>query len=268
MFISNKKGKVAILTHSPSISIVVPALNEEDNIKAAVNSVLLALNDANVKGEIIIINDGSTDNTGRIAEEMKQSDKRISVIHHSTPMGMGYSFWDGVSKANNEVVTIFGGDNEGVPSEYFLYLHLFKYVDIVVPFFTNAQRSALRVVISRVYSIAVKILLGLKVHHSTSPVLYRRSILNDINLRSHGFCYQPELLCKTIRRGYLYAEVPFFTLSRVSGKSSIFRLKSILNIVYDFSIIFLDRLFSKKQEELDPSSATVCRRKKVEKLLG
>lgn len=251
-----------------SISIIIPALNEEDSLRAAVNSAVSALDDANVEGEIIIINDGSTDNTGAIAEEVKKPDKRISVIHHNTPMGMGYSFLDGVSKANNEVVTIFGGDNEGIPSEYFLYLPLFEYVDIVVPFFINAQRSIFRTLISKTYLFVAKTLLGLNLHQLTSPVLYRRSILNGINLSGHGFSYQTELLFKTIRRGYLYAEVPFFTRGRASGKSSAFRLKNILNIIYAIMVMFFNRLFSKKQEWPHSSSATARRIAKVEKLLG
>lgn len=251
-----------------SISIIIPALNEEGSLRSAVNSTISALDNANVEGEIIIINDGSCDNTGAIADQMKKSEKRISVIHHGTTMGMGYSFWDGVSKAKNEVVTIFGGDNEGIPSEYFLYLPLFEHVDIVVPFFINAQRSISRTLISKAYLFAVKTLLGLSLHQVTSPVLYRRSILGGINLGGCGFSYQAELLFKTIRRGYLYAEVPFFTRGRASGKSNAFRLKNILNTIYAVMTMFFYRLFSKEQEGLNPASSTARRIAKVEKLPG
>ena len=245
----------------------MPALNEEGNIKAAVESTLRALDEANVSGELIVINDGSTDNTGDIAEELGRKDKRIFVVHHDTPKGIGYSFWDGVSRANNEAVVLYPGDNEMLPAEMLLYLRELSNVDIVVPFMVNeVVRSPFRRLISGIYTFIIRTLFGLKVHHSNGTVLYRRSILKDIKLKSHGFFFQTELLCKTIRHGYLYAEVPYYTRPRASGKSKAFSIKSILNLSINMSKLLAELLFSEQPKEIDPSSATAFRRKKAEQI--
>lgn len=251
-----------------SITIVMPALNEEGNIKAAVESTIKALDESNVNGELIIVNDGSTDNTGNVAEELCRKDRRISVIHHDMPKGIGYSFWDGVSKAKNEAVVLYPGDNEMLPAEMLLYLHELSNVDIVVPFIINESvRSKFRRLVSGIYAFLIRTLLGLKVHHSNGLVLYRRSILKDIKLKSHGFFYQTELLCKTIRRGYLYAEVPYYTRPRASGKSKAFSIKNILNLSINMGRLLADLLFSEQPKELDPFSTTVLRKKRVEQIL-
>ncbi len=251
-----------------NITIVMPALNEEGNIKAAVECTIRALDEANVNGELIIVNDGSTDNTGNIAEELRKTDKRIFVIHHDTPKGIGYSFWEGVSRANNEAVVLYPGDNEMLPAEMLLYLHELSNVDIVVPFIVNETvRSPFRRLMSGIYTFMIRILFGLNVHHSNGLVLYRRSILKDIKLKSHGFFYQTELLCKTVRRGYLYAEVPYYTRPRASGKSKAFSIKSILNLSLNMSRLLAELLFSEQPKELDASSVTAFRRKKLERIL-
>ena len=74
----------------------MPALNEEKNIKAAINATLDSLDNFNITGELVIVNDGSSDKTGAIVQEYANTEKRISTIHHDHPKGIGVSFWDGL----------------------------------------------------------------------------------------------------------------------------------------------------------------------------
>ena len=77
----------------------MPALNEERNILPAIQSTLKAFGDLTIKGEIIVVNDGSTDHTEALIQEMMVQDSRVRMLKHEKPEGIGASFWDGVQDA-------------------------------------------------------------------------------------------------------------------------------------------------------------------------
>ena len=104
---------------SNKLSIIMPALNEEKNIAAAVGSTLRAFGDCDIDGDIIVVNDGSTDGTRAIVEKAMRDDDRVSLINHDRPQGIGASFWEGVDRAGGEAVCLMPGDNENDPWEIF-----------------------------------------------------------------------------------------------------------------------------------------------------
>ncbi len=254
---------------SPSISIIMPSLNEENNIENTIIDTITALDKEGMTGEIIIVNDGSTDKTGEIAERLSKTDSRISVIRHTSPLGIGRSFMDGVLKAKHDSVVMYPGDNEMLPGEMLLYLDELRSVDIIVPYIVNtASRSVLRRMISGAYSLFVRFAFNLNVHHSNGTVVYRRCILNGIKLRSNGFLYQTELLAKTIHRGYLYAEVPYFIRPRMAGKSKSSSLKGVVGVIIQLGALAMDIYFSNTEAGIAPDSATANRKLRVEALLA
>ncbi|MDD4955783.1 MAG: glycosyltransferase family 2 protein, partial [Candidatus Omnitrophica bacterium] len=111
------------------ISVIMPALNEEKNISPAIGNTLKAFDDFKINGEVVVINDGSTDKTEEIILELSKKDKRISLIKHTVPQGIGASFWDGVGSAKGDAVVMLPGDNENDPWETFRYASLLNHVD-------------------------------------------------------------------------------------------------------------------------------------------
>lgn len=211
----------------PSLSVVMPALNEEDNIISAIDRTLSALDHFKISGEIIVVNDGSTDRTSSLIQDKASRDGRVRMLVHKTPQGIGASFWDGVQEARGEVVTMFPGDDENDPVEALRYFHLLDNVDIVVPFICNKGiRSRRRERLSSIYTSIVNLTFGTRLNYTNGTVLYRKSILSGLELKSRGFFYQTELLIKTIKRGYLFAEVPNLLRTRTSGTSKAISLKS------------------------------------------
>jgi glycosyltransferase involved in cell wall biosynthesis len=96
--------------------------------------VLKAFDDLHIKGKLIVVNDGSTDKRGQIIDEFMNRDHRISKINHERPAGVGRSYWEGVQKAEGEVVCYTPGDNGNDSKEILRYLNLLENVDFVVPF--------------------------------------------------------------------------------------------------------------------------------------
>ena len=124
------------------ISIIVPALNEEKNIRAAIVNVLDGLTGFGVKGEVIVVNDGSVDKTEELVMREMEKNSQIMMVKHDRPLGIGASFWDGVDHANGDIVVMLPGDNENDSREIFRYLELLEQVDIVIPFNFGKQKGS------------------------------------------------------------------------------------------------------------------------------
>src|SRR4030067_1520895 len=93
------------------LSVIIPALNEEKNIGEAIRSTLSAFRKYRITGNIIVINDGSTDNTESIVRNIMKRDKRVKFISHSKPMGIGYSFFEGARRSKKNKGVMFPRHN-------------------------------------------------------------------------------------------------------------------------------------------------------------
>lgn len=243
----------------------MPSLNEEKNLEAAVQNVFLSCERLGVSGEIVIVNDGSTDNTGKLAEELKAKHSFIQAVHHDRPQGIGGSFWDGVRIARGEAVVMIPGDGENDAAEILRYLPLMEQVDMVVPYVFNRQvRSPARRMLSNLYRGIINLSFGTTLNYMNGTVLYRKSILEGLELKAKGFFYQTELLIKCIRNGYLYAEVPYALLQRATGRSKATSLKSLKNVTKAYFSLLRDvYLDGKAERSIAQGSRTAARWKET-----
>ncbi len=218
-----------------TLSVIMPALNEERNIKDSITSTLNAFKKHAIMGDIIIINDGSRDNTGKIVEKIMAKNKLIRLINHEKPKGIGYSFLDGVKNSNKDIVVMFPGDNENDPDDTLNFIDLMEKVDVLVPFIHNVEvRNRTRRTISSLYRFIINMSFGISLNYTNGTVFYRKCIFDNIELKSFGFFYQAELLIKLIRKGYLFAEVPNFLNKRSSEKSKAITLKSLFKVIKSY----------------------------------
>jgi len=213
-------------------SIIMPALNEEQNIRAAVENTLQAFDDFEVDGEVIVINDGSTDRTPAIVSAIMARDRRVRVIHHERPQGIGAAFWDGVEQAKGNIVSMFPGDNENDPWEALRYYKLLEHVDIVIPFAFNKEvRSVFRNLLSYIFRQIINRTFFVNFNYTNGTIFYRKSILEKIPQRSTGFFFQTDILIRTVKRGYLFAEVPYRLGVRPHGVSKAVSFPSLVNVI-------------------------------------
>jgi glycosyltransferase involved in cell wall biosynthesis len=248
----------------PSISVVMPCLNEECNVEAAARAVLKAFDRRGVAGELIIVNDGSTDRTQQVAEAIGAQDSRVRVFRHEIRQGIGVSFFDGVRLAQKECVVYMPGDNENDPDDALTYLHLANDVDIIVPFIYNVEiRSKWRRIVSSVFRFIVNMSFGTNLNYTNGTTIYRTAIVRQVELSTNGFFYQAELLVKLIRRGYLYAETPHFLANRSTGVTKALSLRSVREVTRSYVRMVLEihilRSAGATGLPLDPGSATYRR---------
>ncbi len=214
-----------------NITVIMPALNEGKNIPVVIDNTLKALEDFNIKGEIIVVDDGSADNTKGVVDTLIKKDNRVRMISHQVPQGVGASFWDGVDNANGNIIVMIPGDNENNPREILRYYRLLDHVDIVIPFiFNKGARSLFRNALSFFYRFIINSTFFVNLNYTNGTVLYRKSILKELNYRSNGFFFQTDILIRTIKEGYLFAEVPYRIGLRKEGISKAVSFPSLLQV--------------------------------------
>jgi len=242
----------------------MPALNEELSLPHAVANVLQVFERFSLEGELIIVNDGSSDRTGEVAVELAGRFSCISVLHHSTPQGIGAAFRDGLHAACGELVVYIPGDGEIDAAEILRYITLMTDVDLVVPYVQNPEvRRWSRRFLSSCYSRIMCLTFAVALKYLNGTVMYRRAILEGITIRNSGFFYQAELLIKTIRRNYLYVEVPYLQQRRIDGRSKSVTFKSLLPVIKGYFNL-IDELYLHGNEHfvVAPSSVTARKRQK------
>lgn len=250
----------------PSLSVVMPCLNEQENVASAIQSTLAAFDRHGIEGEIVVINDGSSDGTADVVRTFAERHSNIRLIEHARPLGIGASFRDGVHNARNDYVTMFPGDDENDPDDALSCYYLTRDVDIIVPFIHNVEvRSIGRRLISSLYRFIINISFGMNLNYTNGTVIYNRAILDDVTLKASGFFYQAELLIKVIRAGYLYAETPHFLSRRGSGKTKALSLKSFLEVTRCYLglvwAVHVLRRAGFADKPIDPRSATYRRKR-------
>lgn len=150
-----------------TLSIIMPALNEEDNILQAIENSLTSMKKFNISGDIIVVNDGSIDNTKKIVEDLIKKYDSVQLINHEKPMGIGYSFMDGIKFSTKDFVVMFPGDNENNPDSALEFFYLSNNVDVIIPFIANIEvRNRFRRVLSNVYRFIINLSFGINKRNS------------------------------------------------------------------------------------------------------
>jgi len=232
------------------VSIIMPALNEQDNIGLAVKNALSAFDESGINAEVIVINDGSRDKTEEIVRAFIAKDKRVRLIRHDQPQGIGASFWNGVDDAQGGVVVLLPGDNEVDPWEILRYFKLLEHVDIVIPFVFNKQvRSLFRNALSFIYRFIINTTFLVNFNYTNGTILYRKAILKELEFRSTSFFFQTDILVRTVKKGYLFAEVPYRLGIRREGISTAVSFPSLLKVMRGYLRLVNDFHFTRSIKE-------------------
>jgi glycosyltransferase involved in cell wall biosynthesis len=212
------------------ISIIVPALDEEKSLQTAINDVtdqLIGRDDY----EILIFNDGSTDSTGKIADELSAVNPNIKVIHHQMPQNLGSCFYEGVTLARGEYATMLPGDGETDPRTIKNLFNSIGSADIITTYTVNKEvRSWKRRLLSAVYTFLINLLFHLNLKYFNGPSIIKVELLKKLPTISPGFSYMSEILVRLIKGGYNYKEIEMYIKPAKERKSRAFRLKNFKQV--------------------------------------
>jgi glycosyltransferase involved in cell wall biosynthesis len=204
-----------------SISVFFPCYNEQDNINRTVERALAVLQQLGADFEIIIVDDGSSDATGQIADEIVSRDSRVKVVHHPTNLGYGGALQSGFRAATKHLVFYTDGDGQFDMDEMPPLLPLMSEYDIVTCYRLNRQDSLVRKINAWCWTKLVCFLFGMKVRDVDCAFkLYKREIFDNIRMSSSGALIDAEILARAVRRGYRLTQRGVHHYPRVAGKQS------------------------------------------------
>jgi glycosyltransferase involved in cell wall biosynthesis len=186
-----------------AISVFFPCYNEQQNVSRTVENALGVLETLDADFEIIIVDDGSTDKTGQIADGLAEKESRIRVVHHPRNLGYGAALQSGFKAAQKELVFYTDGDGQFDMNEMPPLVPLMEQYDIVSCYRLNRRDSLIRKINAWCWTKLVCLLFGLRLRDIDCAFkLYRRDIFDHIELSSTGALIDAEILARAARRGY------------------------------------------------------------------
>jgi len=215
-----------------SLSIVIPALNEEPLIEKTVTEILPVARQVFDEFEILLVNDGSTDRTPQIMDELANANPEVRVIHHSQPRGVGLAFWEGIDQARYENLTLIPGDNAFNINGLKEMFAAVGSAQLIVTYRQNAThaRTALRIFLSKSFRLFVILLSGFKLRDFYSAEVYPVQMARKVKFRSNGYTYQIDTLVALLRSGVSYIEVPASLNLRESSNSQVLKWKTVREV--------------------------------------
>ena len=206
-----------------SISVFFPVLNEEGTVAKLTEDLLEVLAANFKKHEVIIVDDGSTDRTGQIADELcRRNDGSVRVIHHEKSMGYGNALKAGFDAARYELVFFTDGDYQFDMNDLNRALPYIEENDIVVGYRQDRKDNKHRIWLSRGYNLLVRLLFGLKLKDIDSSFkLFKRTALDRIKVEADGYFIDTEIMVKAKRQGLRIRELGVRHLPREFGKSKV-----------------------------------------------
>ena len=212
-----------------SLSIFFPCHNEQDNINHVTEEALQVARSTTTDFEIIIVNDGSTDRTAEIADELSALHPEVRVIHHPTNLGYGGALQSGFRAATKEWIFYTDGDGQFDIQEISKLLPLRGPQVIVSAFRLRRCDSAIRKLNAWSWCQLVNASFGLGLRDIDCAFkLYPANLFEQIELRSMGALIDTEIRAKAARLGYHIKQVGVGHLPRRAGRQSGASLKVII----------------------------------------
>jgi dolichol-phosphate mannosyltransferase len=213
------------------VVMVVPTYNEADNLAWIVGRLRSAVPDV----DVLVVDDGSPDGTGAIADALAAEDPQVGVVHRTAKAGLGAAYLHGFAVAlerGYDVVGEMDADGSHQPEQLPAMLAALEHADLVigsrwVPGGSVVNWPLTRKALSLGGNLYARAALGLRVHDVTAGFrLFRRTTLEAIDLgsvESSGYCFQTDLAWRTAQAGQRIVEVPIEFVERVRGESKMDR---------------------------------------------
>jgi len=211
------------------LSLFLPAYNEEKNLADTVERAVPILKKVARKYELLIINDGSRDNTGEIAEKLAQKYPFVRVITHGSNQGYGVALRSGFYASKYNWIAFTDSDGQFDFSEIEKLIEKSDQADIVAGFRIDRQDPPLRRFFGRGWTFLANLLLGVRVRDVDCAFkLIKKEVIERIpRLQSTIGGANPELLAKAVKEGFDIIEVGVHHYPRKDGKQTGGSLRAI-----------------------------------------
>ena len=220
--------------HKPDVSLFFPVFRDEATVRAVTEKSLAVLRDVANRYEVLIVDDGSPDRAGEIADELAREYAEVRVIHHPKNLGYGAAVRTGFANCRYEWICFTDGDDEYDVNDLRKLIVLHDFYDLIITFRYVKMYSGDRQFISWVYNKTLRVLFHTRYRDiSTGLRLVRKSVVDQIPLSSSSPFIGAELTIKTMLRGFRVGEMGIQTFPRVFGKGASTSPKNIVATMRD-----------------------------------
>ena len=216
------------LATAPLVSVIVMAYNEAASLENVVREIDGVLDRAAPRSEIVIVDDGSSDRTGRITDLLSNAMPRVRVIHHRPNKGLGGVYRTGFREAKGKYVTFFPADGQFPATIIELFLPRMGEQDMVLGYLPDRRGS----IVGRTLSLGERILYTMlfgKMPKFQGILMFRREILDKVELKSsgRGWAVLMELILRASRARFRLTSVATTLRPRMSGVSKVNNVRTI-----------------------------------------
>jgi glycosyltransferase involved in cell wall biosynthesis len=232
------------VTRLPGLSASFPAHDEEDNVEPMIADLLGALPEVAERFEVIVVDDGSRDQTFARASAVAARDPRVRVVRHEVNRGYGAAVWTGLTAGTMEYAFFTDGDRQFDPHQIADLVRALPGHDVVVGYRVDRQDNAVRIANAHAWNWLIRTLFAVPVRDVDCAFkLFERRVLQGLTIEAGGAMFSSELLARLKARGARIVEVPVKHLPREKGSASGGNPKVIARAFYE-----LFRLYRKLKQ--------------------
>ncbi|MFN6462629.1 MAG: glycosyltransferase [Nostoc sp. DedVER02] len=228
-----------------TLSIVIPAYNEEDCIVQTVHTISNVLEQEKIDYEILVVNDNSKDKTEQLLQQINSENSKLRYVNNYYPNGFGFAVRCGLENFTGDAVAVVMADSSDAPEDMVSYYHKLQegYDCVFGSRFIKGGRvidyPSHKLIVNRLANFFIKVLFGLKFNDTTNAFkIYRKDVIEGISpLVSHHFNLTVEMPLKAIVRGYSYTTIPITWRNRTTGVSKL-KLKE-MGSRYLFIVLYI-----------------------------
>ncbi len=231
---------------SRSITLLFPLYKDKRTVKSMILKSLKILKKTKKKFEIVIVDDGCPENSGKIAQELSKKNPKVRVYFHKKNLGYGAAVKTGLKKCRHDCIFATDGDDEYDVGDLPRMLKAFYQSDLVITYRYKKKYKTTRIIISWIYNIILRLLFKTNFRDiSTGSRLISKKLVKKIKLTSNSPFIGAELAIKSKYAGFDVSEIGIHTYPRTFETGSSVSVKNIILTIRDMVILFI-RLNLKK----------------------
>ena len=229
------------MSKQPSLSLVIPAYNEEENIVICASNLVRAFDKESIDYEFLIVDNGSTDKTGEIIDSLAKRNKRIKKVVVKKNIGYGYGIRKGLETAHGTFIGWIDADNQ---VDVNFAVRLFKKIerenlDMVISQSEQRGDSITRHIASFFYNSFVSLLFLTNMRDANAkPKIFKKKAYSGINMTSDDWFIDTELLLKFRAKEYSIGKLKCIYKQRPHGQSNV-RLGTVFEFLKNLALFRL-----------------------------
>jgi glycosyltransferase involved in cell wall biosynthesis len=227
------------MSEKPNITLFFPVYRDENTVRRVTEKSLTVLAEVANRYEVIIVDDGSPDRAGAIADELAAQHPEVKVVHHPKNLGYGAAIKTGLANSNYEWICFTDGDDEYDVFDLRKLIVLKDFYDLIITFRYSKVYSGQRQMISWVYNSVLRVMFRSPYRDiSTGLRLMRKSLADQLTLQADSPFIGAEITIKSMLKGYRVGEVGIQTFPREFGQGASVSRRNIAATIRDMIDVY------------------------------